>query len=189
MPLSKAKMAKNTGSRKAILVHNEVRQHTSKGPGSFLLGEGGDVGFLLFPVCSSVFSLCSNQDLNGFPTLSHILCPKFYSLWPSSKAEDYNISILGCPKLDFFGDGPITKEKYWTLDPHYQLIRVNIYTYLLPTLLKRGISSGHVWWQPVLGIEIAWSQWDGCTCSQEGSSFFLGDRGGEGGRVCMDGIF
>jgi hypothetical protein len=56
--------------KKPILVHNEVRQHTSKGPGSFLLGEGGDVGFLLFPVCFSVFSLCSNQDLNGFPTCS-----------------------------------------------------------------------------------------------------------------------
>jgi hypothetical protein len=36
------------------------------------------------------------------PYCTHILCPKFNSLWPSSKAEDYNISILGCPKLGFF---------------------------------------------------------------------------------------
>jgi hypothetical protein len=36
------------------------------------------------------------------PYCTHILCPKFNSLWPSSKAEDYNICILGCPKIDFF---------------------------------------------------------------------------------------
>ncbi len=42
-------------------------QHTSRGPGSFLFGEGEDVGFLVVP---SVFSLCSNQDLNEFPTCS-----------------------------------------------------------------------------------------------------------------------
>jgi hypothetical protein len=38
--------------KKSIPVHNEVRQRTSIGPGSFLFGEVGDIGFLLFSVCS-----------------------------------------------------------------------------------------------------------------------------------------
>ncbi len=95
--------------KKAIVAHNGGEQHTSRGPGSFLFGEGGDVGSLLFPVCSHFVLIkisMGSQHVHQVPFSSllypYILCPKFNSLWPSSKAEDYNISILGCPKLDFF---------------------------------------------------------------------------------------
>ncbi len=84
-------------------------QHTFRGPGSSLFGEGGDVGSLLFPVCSHFVLIkisMSSQHVHQVPFSSllypYILRPKFNSLWPSSKAEDYNISILGCPKLGFF---------------------------------------------------------------------------------------
>jgi len=60
-------MAKNTGSQKGNSCSQWGEQHTSRGPGSFLFGEGEDVGFLVVP---SVFSLCSNQDLNEFSTCS-----------------------------------------------------------------------------------------------------------------------
>jgi hypothetical protein len=53
--------------KKAILVHNEVRHHTSRGPGSFLFWGGWGCWIFVVP---SVYSLCSNQDLNGFPTCS-----------------------------------------------------------------------------------------------------------------------
>jgi hypothetical protein len=95
-----------------------------------------------------VFSLCSNQDLNGFPTCSsrvplvpsctHILCPKFNSLWPSWKAEDYNISILGCPKLDFFGWWAHHKRKILNFGSPL-LINKSEYIYIPTTYpLKKG---------------------------------------------------
>ncbi len=84
MPLLVALKWQRTQAKK-ILVANEVRQHAPPhgALAFFLLGEGGVVGFLLFPMCSHEVLILLHQVLTGFPmcspscsqyllTLSHI---------------------------------------------------------------------------------------------------------------------
>ncbi len=53
----------------------------------------------------------------------------------------------------------------------------------------RDISPGQKWWQTVLRIGFSCSQWDGSTCTLEGSYFFpLGERRGRRGRGPFFGI-
>jgi hypothetical protein len=112
--------------KKSILVHNEVRQRTSIGTGSFIFGEGGDVGFLLFPVCSHFVPIkiwLGSQHVHHVPS-SSLLYPISFALSSTlcdlaQKQKITTYLFWDVQSLNFFCDGPITKEKYWTLGPHY----------------------------------------------------------------------
>ncbi len=102
-------MVKNTCRHRNPLTANEVNSIYPRD-----LGQGGDVGFLWvsqhvpvkFPMGFQSIPQVPNVFPSMFLTLSHVLCPKFYScnLYNQPKGGDYNTFYLG---LFQSLDGPI----------------------------------------------------------------------------------
>jgi hypothetical protein len=106
-------MVKNTCRHRNPLTANEVNSIYPRD-----LGQGGDVGFLWVPVKFPIGFQSIPQVPNVFPsmflTLSHVLCPKFYSC--NLYNQPNNTFILGLSKVQM-GQSKmlIIKEKKFEL--------------------------------------------------------------------------
>ncbi len=98
------KMVKEHRQTQKFLGANEVRQHAPQEPSLFSFGEGG--GLLdIFGIF--LFSICSCQVPNGFPTCS----PKFSMLSPTFSQQHLTLSHKLCPKLSSWNLYKVSQ--YW----------------------------------------------------------------------------